>query len=156
CVGRARRRHPGGAARVAARHVCNGNPRGGRYCGHGRLIPGSRLGTTCLPSEAKAATAIMETEMKVVRLLVGAGVGWGLCGARALAADYPAPKEGDFVAREFRFHTGEVMPELRLHSTTIGAPSGEPVLILHGTTGSGASLLPPGFAGELFGPGQPL
>jgi hypothetical protein len=68
----------------------------------------------------------------------------------------PAPKEADFVAREFRFHTGEVMPELRLHYTTIGAPSGEPVLILHGTTGSGASMLTPAFAGELFGPGQPL
>jgi homoserine O-acetyltransferase len=72
------------------------------------------------------------------------------------AADYPAPKEGDWIARDFRFHTGEVMPELRLHYTTIGEPSGEPVLILHGTTGSGASMLTPAFAGELFGPGQPL
>ena len=74
----------------------------------------------------------------------------------ALAADYPAPKEGDWIARDFRFHTGEVMPELRLHYTTVGAPSGQPVLILHGTTGSGTGLLAPGFAGELFGPGQPL
>src|SRR5262245_52257679 len=73
----------------------------------------------------------------------------------AAAADYPAPKEGDFVARDFRFHTGEVMPELRLHYTTIGAPTGQPVLILHGTTGSGASMLTPAFAGGLFGPGQP-
>ena len=74
----------------------------------------------------------------------------------AMAADYPAPKEGDWIARDFRFHTGEVMPELRLHYTTVGEPSGEPVLILHGTTGSGASMLTPAFAGELFGPGQPL
>ena len=44
----------------------------------------------------------------------------------AAAADYPAPKEGDWIARDFRFHTGEVMPELRLHYTTIGAPTGEP------------------------------
>src|SRR5262249_14765224 len=72
------------------------------------------------------------------------------------AADYPTPKEGDWIARDFRFHTGEVMPELRLHYTTIGAPSGEPVLILHGTTGSGRGMLAPAFAGELFGPGQPL
>ena len=71
-------------------------------------------------------------------------------------ADYPAPKEGDWIARDFRFHTGEVMPELRLHYTTIGEPSGEPVLVLHGTSGSGASMLTPAFAGELFGPGQPL
>jgi homoserine O-acetyltransferase len=74
----------------------------------------------------------------------------------ALAADYPTPKEGDWVVRDFRFHTGEVLPELRLHYTTVGAPTGEPVLILHGTTGSGAGMLTPAFAGELFGPGQPL
>jgi homoserine O-acetyltransferase/O-succinyltransferase len=74
----------------------------------------------------------------------------------ALAADYPAPKEGDWVVRDFRFHTGEVLPELRLHYATVGAPTGEPVLILHGTTQSGASMLSPVFAGELFGPGQPL
>jgi homoserine O-acetyltransferase len=48
------------------------------------------------------------------------------------------------------------MPELRLHYTTIGESTGEPVLVLHGTTGSGASMLTPAFAGELFGPGQPL
>ena len=72
------------------------------------------------------------------------------------AADYPAPKQGDWIARDFRFHTGEVMPELRLHYTTIGEPSGQPVLVLHGTTGSAASMLTPAFAGELFGPGQPL
>ena len=72
------------------------------------------------------------------------------------AADYPAPKEGSWSVRDFRFHTGEVLPELRLHYTTVGAPTGEPVLILHGTTQSGASLLTPAFAGELFGPGQPL
>jgi homoserine O-acetyltransferase len=74
----------------------------------------------------------------------------------ALAADYPAPKQGDWVARDFRFHTGEVFPELKIHYRTIGAPTGEPVLILHGTTGSGASFLNKDFADELFGPGQPL
>ncbi len=74
----------------------------------------------------------------------------------AEAADSPAPVESDWVAHDFRFHTGEVMPELRLHVTTVGAPTGEPVLILHGTAGSGASMLTPAFAGELFGPGQPL
>jgi homoserine O-acetyltransferase len=70
---------------------------------------------------------------------------------------YPEPKEGDWVARNFRFHTGEIMPELRIHYVTIGAPSGQPVLILHGTTAAGArSLLTPEVGGELFGPGQPL
>ena len=79
-----------------------------------------------------------------------------LLAAVASAADYPAPKEGSWIARDFRFSTGEVMPELRLHYTTVGNPAGEPVLVLHGTTGSGASMLSPGFAGELFGAGQPL
>jgi homoserine O-acetyltransferase len=74
----------------------------------------------------------------------------------ALAADYPAPKQGDFVVKDFKFHTGETMPELRLHYTTVGEPTGQPVLVLHGSGGSAASMLTPGFAGELFGAGQPL
>jgi homoserine O-acetyltransferase/O-succinyltransferase len=74
----------------------------------------------------------------------------------ANAADFPAPKQGDWVARDFKFHTGEVLPELRLHYTTIGNPGGIPVVVLHGTGGSGQSMLTPTFAGELFGPGQPL
>jgi len=74
----------------------------------------------------------------------------------ALAADYPAPKQGDFIARDFKFHTGETMPELRLHYTTVGESTGQPVLVLHGSGGSAASMLTPTFAGELFGPGQPL
>ena len=74
----------------------------------------------------------------------------------AAAADYPAPKEGDWVARDFRFHNGDVIPELHLHYTTVGVPTGEPVLVLHGTTQSGTAMLAPFFAGELFGPGQPL
>ena len=74
----------------------------------------------------------------------------------AVAADYPAPKQGDWIARDFKFHTGETMPELRLHYTTIGEPSGQPVLVLHGSGGSAANMLTATFAGELFGPGQPL
>ena len=74
----------------------------------------------------------------------------------AAAADYPAPKNGTWIARDFKFHTGEVMPELRIHYTTVGDPAGLPVLMLHGTTGSSAGMLSPAFAGELFGPSQPL
>jgi homoserine O-acetyltransferase len=74
----------------------------------------------------------------------------------ALAADYPAPKQGDFIAKDFKFHTGETMPELKLHYTTLGEPTGQPVLVLHGSGGSAATMLTPAFAGELFGPGQPL
>ena len=79
-----------------------------------------------------------------------------LMSVSALAADFPVPKEGTWIARDFKFHTGEVMPELKLAYTTIGEPNGEPVLVLHGTTGSAASMLGPTFGGELFGKGQPL
>src|SRR5690348_13062709 len=79
-----------------------------------------------------------------------------LLGGAALAAEYPTPKQGDWIARDFRFHTGEVMSEIRLHYTTIGDPSGIPVVVLHGSGGSAKSMLTPAFAGELFGSGQPL
>jgi homoserine O-acetyltransferase len=74
----------------------------------------------------------------------------------ASAADYPAPKQGTWTARDFKFHAGEVMPEIKLAYTTIGEPTGQPVLMLHGTGGAAGSLLTPAFAGELFGAGQPL
>ena len=76
--------------------------------------------------------------------------------ASAQAQEAPAPKNGQWIVKDFRFHTGEVLPELKLNYTTLGDPAGEPVLILHGTTGSGAGMLGPAFGGELFGPGQPL
>jgi homoserine O-acetyltransferase len=76
--------------------------------------------------------------------------------APSRAADYPAPKDGVFTAKDFKFHTGQVLPELKLAYKTIGEPGGQPVLILHGTAGSAQSMLTPAFAGELFGAGQPL
>src|ERR1700743_1409668 len=96
--------------------------------------------------------------MKFQRLLrnLAASIILPLMALPAIAADYPAPVESDWVARDFKFHSGEVMPELRLHYTTVGEPSGQPVLILHGTTGSRSGVLHAAFAGELFGPGQPL
>ena len=72
------------------------------------------------------------------------------------AADFPPPKQDEWTARNFKFHAGEVMPELRIHYTTIGKPDGIPVLVLHGSGGSSQSMLTPAFAGELFGAGQPL
>jgi homoserine O-acetyltransferase len=71
-------------------------------------------------------------------------------------AQYPTPKEGSWTVRDFKFMSGETLPEMRLAYTTIGAPSGEPVIVMHGTTGSAGAMLTPGFAGELFGAGQPL
>jgi homoserine O-acetyltransferase len=92
-----------------------------------------------------------------MRLITGlAAAAIALAPLAVMAADYPPPKEGEWIARDFKFHTGEVMPELRLSYTTIGEPTGQPVLVLHGTTGSARNMLTPTFAGELFGPGQPL
>ncbi len=71
--------------------------------------------------------------------------------------------EGDYVIRQFRFTSGESLPELRIHYRTLGKPVPDAqgrvrnaVLILHGTTGNGGNLIRPEFAGELFGPGQLL
>ena len=74
----------------------------------------------------------------------------------ASAQNYPAPKRGEWIAKDFKFHTGDVLPQMKLAYTTIGEPTGIPVVVLHGTGGSAASMLTLGFAGELFGPGQPL
>src|SRR5947208_2196625 len=75
----------------------------------------------------------------------------------------PATTEGDFVAKNFQFRSGESLPELRLHYTTLGKPARDAqgrvtnaVLILHGTGGTAQQFLSPIFAGELFGPGQLL
>ena len=87
-----------------------------------------------------------------------------LCfGAIASMAQQPTPEEGDFLLRDFRFKSGETLPELRLHYRTFGKPAQDAqgrvtnaVLILHGTGGSGTNFLGPNFAGVLFGPGQLL
>jgi homoserine O-acetyltransferase len=99
---------------------------------------------------------VMRIPSRLPRVVRAAALFIVAISATSFAADYPTPKEGDWIARDFKFHTGEVIPELRLHYTTIGDPSGEPVLVLHGTAGSGASMLNPAFAGELFDAGQPL
>src|ERR1700739_50856 len=76
---------------------------------------------------------------------------------------WPAPREGDFVIHDFHFQSGETLAEVRIHYSTLGKPAKDAsghttnaVLILHGTGGSGNSLLRPIFAGVLFGPGQLL
>jgi homoserine O-acetyltransferase len=93
--------------------------------------------------------------------------GWLVAGVVLLSglrgADEPKAVEGDFRLRDFKFASGEALPELRLHYYSLGAPQRDAagvvrnaVLIMHGTAGTGKSLLLPQFAGELFGAGQPL
>ncbi len=79
------------------------------------------------------------------------------------AQNWPPPKDGDFAVKDFRFGSGEVLPEMNLHYATLGTPQRDAagrvnnaVLILHGTGGSGRQFLQQQFAGELFGAGQLL
>src|SRR6476661_1011134 len=83
--------------------------------------------------------------------------------AAAQPATFPAPVEGDFIARDFAFTSGERMAEVKIHYRTIGTPRKDAdgvvrngVLILHGTGGTGAGFLGASYAGRLFGKGQPL
>src|SRR5712692_1293540 len=83
--------------------------------------------------------------------------------SRGQEARWPGITEGDYVAKNFKFRSGETLPELRLHYTTLGKPVRDAqgrvtnaILILHGTGGSGQQFLQQQFAGELFGVGQLL
>src|SRR5260370_25628410 len=108
----------------------------------------------------------VEPPMQLPRLFFSCALSAALCvSATAVRADAPAaaaaPIEGDYVIRDFHFASGETLPELRLHYTTLGKPRRDShgrvanaVLILHGTGGSGRSLLNEHFAGVRFGKGQ--
>lgn len=98
----------------------------------------------------------------------------GIASVPALARQLPTPTEasvtaalkphaGDFVIDNFRFRDGGTLPKLKLHYLTLGTPRrgvnghvANAVLILHGTGGTGSQFMQAHFAGELFGPGQPL
>jgi homoserine O-acetyltransferase len=74
-----------------------------------------------------------------------------------------APVEGDFKIKDFAFTSGEKLAELRIHYMTLGTPARDAsgrvtnaVIVMHGTTGSGAQFARAQFADELYGPGQPL
>ena len=77
--------------------------------------------------------------------------------------NWPNLREDDFVIQNFRFASGEVLPELRQHYITLGTPQKDAagnvtnaVLLIHNTTGTAKTWLEPTLADELFGPGQPL
>jgi homoserine O-acetyltransferase len=100
-------------------------------------------------------TGIMHRKFAVAFLFVAINA--------ARSADYASPTEADYTIRDFKFSSGEALPELRIHYRTLGKPEKDAqgktrnaVLIMHGTTGSGAQFIRPEFAGELFGKDQPL
>lgn len=87
---------------------------------------------------------------------------WGLILAAGASAETapPKPQEGDFIAKNFAFRSGEKIATLNLHYMTLGTPKRDSkgrvtnaVLILHGTGGSGQQFLRPQFADVLFAPG---
>lgn len=100
-----------------------------------------------------------------IRFVFGVALAWVVFGGTTSQAQQtePGTTEGDFIVHNFAFRSGESLPEVRLHYTTLGKavrdPSGHTtnaILILHGTGGSGHQFLAPYFAGELFGAGQLL
>lgn len=102
----------------------------------------------------------------ITPLLLVLALAASLVDAQAPAAQgppLPQPSEADFVIKDFRFTSGETLPELRIHYRTLGTPRRNAqgmvtnaVLIMHGTGGTGGQFTGRGFAGELFLPGQPL
>ena len=101
--------------------------------------------------------------MRILRWGVAAFILLVASSVRAQGVAKFHPAEGDFVAYNFKFHSGEQLPELRLHYTTFGQLARDAqghatnaILLLHGTGGSGHQFFAPQFANELFGPGQPL
>jgi homoserine O-acetyltransferase len=85
----------------------------------------------------------------------------------ATGADFPKPVDGDVILRDFKFSSGQTLPELKIHYRTLGQPARDArgkvtnaVLILHGTGGAGTNFVGGAggklFAGELFGKGQLL
>jgi len=104
--------------------------------------------------------------MGMLRLAGIVMVAFGMsCGSTVTsgAQETPVVQQGDYVAHDFHFRSGESLPEMKLHYRTLGAPHRDAqghvdnaVMILHGTGGTGAQFLVGYFAGVLFGPGQLL
>jgi homoserine O-acetyltransferase/O-succinyltransferase len=79
------------------------------------------------------------------------------------AVELPPIAQGDFVVQDFHFQSGRILPQLHIHYRTLGIPKADAsgtvrnaVLIMHGTTGSGAQFINKDFGEELFEPGQQL
>ena len=99
------------------------------------------------------------------KMVVGLGCTAAVIVASSFGGFVPAAHaaEGDFVVHDFRFQSGETLPDLRLHYLTLGQPRRDAagqvtngVLILHGTGGTGRQFMAKQFADELYGAGQPL
>jgi homoserine O-acetyltransferase/O-succinyltransferase len=101
--------------------------------------------------------------MAILRFVLSVSLAVTFSVSDLLAQSYPTPVEADFTARNYRFESGETLPEVKIHYRTVGSPKKDPdgvvrnaVLILHGTGGTGRGFLTDGYAGRLFGKGQLL
>src|SRR5437588_5596812 len=101
--------------------------------------------------------------VRALVLLMNASIGWGQDAPQTAPAPGLQPAEGDYIARDFTFKSGEKLAQLRLHYTTLGQAARDAagrvtnaVMIMHGTGGSGRPFLAAGFGGVLFGKGQLL
>jgi homoserine O-acetyltransferase/O-succinyltransferase len=105
----------------------------------------------------------LRTRIPLILAIVAAACPLAFTQSPARQTNYPAPVEGDYTIKDFKFRSGETLPELKLHYATIGTPAKDnsgvvrnAVLIMHGTGGTGAQFFSPQFANVLFGPGQLL
>ncbi len=101
--------------------------------------------------------------MRVLSAVLILGANLAVWGQQSGLPAYPNQKASDVVVRNYRFRSGESLPEVRLHYTTLGTirrdSSGKvtnAVMVLHGTGGSGRNFMTKNFAGVLFGPGELL
>jgi len=105
----------------------------------------------------------LKRHSKILAFLAMYGLYSLVASAQPSASTWPTPLEGDYTIHGFHFQSGETLPEVRIHYSTLGNPvkdkngrATNAILILHGTGGTGHQFLQPIFAGELFGPGQLL
>jgi len=105
----------------------------------------------------------LKRHSKILAFLAMYGLYCLVASAQPSASTWPTPLEGDYTIHGFHFQSGETLPEVRIHYSTLGNPvkdkngrATNAILILHGTGGTGHQFLQPIFAGELFGPGQLL
>jgi homoserine O-acetyltransferase len=98
----------------------------------------------------------------MLRLLIAAFL-TAIASCAFAATDWPNQREGDAMLKDFRFASGETLPELKLHYLTLGTPRRDAagtivnaVLLLHGTSGTSKNWLQPSLADQLFAPGAPL
>ena len=81
----------------------------------------------------------------------------------AAAQSFPAPERQDFIVKDFRFRSGETLPEITIHYRTVGTPVRDArgkitngVMVLHGSSGDAGQVLAASFSEPLLGKGGPL